>query len=368
MGCETDVLVIGGGPAGLAAAIAARQKQFRVIVVDGAKPPIEKACGEGLLPDALSALQGLGVSLRPEDGFVLRGIRFLEGETSVGADFPDEPGLGVRRVVLHQRMVERACECGVSFLWNTPVTGISEEGATAEARQIRARWIVGADGSQSRVRQWSGLERATQQRQRVARRRHYGVKPWSDSAEIHWGEDAQAYVTPVNTEEVCVVLISAKAAARFEETLRQFPKLARRVECAPSVSPERGAITAMHGLKRVHRGNVALIGDASGSVDAITGEGLSLGFSQASALAEALEAEDLARYQKAHHRSCRRARFMGNLMLWLAAKRKLRKRAMLAMEKAPEVFARMLAFHVGGASARQMASAGASLGLRLLSA
>ena len=53
---ETDVFVIGGGPAGLAAAIAARQQGLRVLVADGAKPPIDKACGEVLMPDAITAL------------------------------------------------------------------------------------------------------------------------------------------------------------------------------------------------------------------------------------------------------------------------------------------------------------------------
>jgi 2-polyprenyl-6-methoxyphenol hydroxylase-like FAD-dependent oxidoreductase len=62
---DTDVLVIGGGPAGLAAAIAARRKGFSVAVVDAAVPPIDKACGEGLMPDALSALAELGIQFLP---------------------------------------------------------------------------------------------------------------------------------------------------------------------------------------------------------------------------------------------------------------------------------------------------------------
>ena len=57
---ETDVLVIGGGPAGLAAAIAASKKGFRVAVADGAKPPIDKACGEGLMPNTVAALRDSG--------------------------------------------------------------------------------------------------------------------------------------------------------------------------------------------------------------------------------------------------------------------------------------------------------------------
>ena len=69
----TDVLVIGGGPAGLAAAIAARMKGFEVTVVDGTKPPIDKACGEGLMPDGLAALRRIGVGLGREHGASFRG-------------------------------------------------------------------------------------------------------------------------------------------------------------------------------------------------------------------------------------------------------------------------------------------------------
>ena len=59
---ETDVFVVGGGPAGLAAAIAARQRGFEVVVADSAQPPIDKACGEGLMPDGVAALARLGVA------------------------------------------------------------------------------------------------------------------------------------------------------------------------------------------------------------------------------------------------------------------------------------------------------------------
>ena len=168
MGYETDVFIVGGGPAGLAAGIAARARGFRVIVADGVAPPITKACGEGLLPDGLSALRELGVELRKSDGYPLRGIRFEDCGASVRAEFPTGEGLGLRREILHQRMMERAEECGVTLMWNTPITGLSEEGVVVGGREIRARWIIGADGSRSRVRQWSGLDNLTQRRGRSA--------------------------------------------------------------------------------------------------------------------------------------------------------------------------------------------------------
>ena len=60
---ETDVFVVGGGPAGLASAIAARRNGFDVVIADSARPPIDKACGEGLMPDGVAALRRIGVEL-----------------------------------------------------------------------------------------------------------------------------------------------------------------------------------------------------------------------------------------------------------------------------------------------------------------
>ncbi len=135
----TGVLVIGGGPAGLAAAIAARMKGFEVTVADGAKPPIDKACGEGLMPGTMAALRELGVAICPSDGQVFRGIRFVDAATSVEASFPGAGGFGVRRTTLHQKMVERAQECGITLLWNTPVAGFSSDGSILGDTVIKAR-------------------------------------------------------------------------------------------------------------------------------------------------------------------------------------------------------------------------------------
>src|ERR1700730_10093872 len=146
MGRRTDVFVVGGGPAGLAAAIAARQRGFDVTVADGAEPPIDKACGEGLMPDTLSVLRGLGVSISPSEGFAFRGVRFIGEGARVDASFPMGQGIGLRRPVLHQRMIEHADKIGVTLLWRTCVTGLSPEGVSAGGKTIRAQWIIGADG------------------------------------------------------------------------------------------------------------------------------------------------------------------------------------------------------------------------------
>jgi flavin-dependent dehydrogenase len=365
---RTDVFVIGGGPAGLAAAIAARKQGFRVTVADGAQPPIDKACGEGLLPDALAALRELGMEVSASEGYAVQGVRFLETECQVAARFPAGCAIGMRRPALHNKLVEQAQACGISLLWKTPVNAICAEGVVAAGEVVAAKWIVGADGLRSRVRRWSGLDGRAKHESRYAFRRHYRLRPWCDFMEVYWGDNAQAYVTPVGEEEVCVVLISRRKGIRFVSLEAQFPELARRLEHAEHASTERGAITVMQQLQRVYRGRVALIGDASGSVDAITGEGLCLSFRQAIALAEALEADDLRFYQDAHRRLARRPRIMGRMMLLLDGRIALRRRALRALASDAHVFSRLLAVHVGATSPAHLAAAGALLGLRFVAA
>src|SRR5215469_10639049 len=138
VGDTTDVFVVGGGPAGLAAAIPARHRGFRVVVADGAQPPIDKACGEGLMPDGLAALERLGLQLPAADAFPFRGIRFLSTKLAADALFPQGGvGLAVRRPTLHRFMIERAEQMGAALLWRTSVTGISREGVQLGNRTVR---------------------------------------------------------------------------------------------------------------------------------------------------------------------------------------------------------------------------------------
>jgi len=364
----TDVFVVGGGPSGLAAAIAARQKGFDVTVADGAAPPIEKPCGEGMMPETIAALRDLGITIGPSDGVSFRGICFAQRGARVAGDFPSGAGLGMRRTALHERLVVRAEDCGVKLLWRRPIVAIGARHVELASGRISARWIIGADGQGSRVRRWSGI--ATKQiRQRYAARRHFRVQPWSSYVEIHWSTHAQAYVTPVARDEVCIVIISGRARhASFDQSLSEFPAIREKIAFAKTTSRERGAVTSMHTLRNVQRGNVALVGDASGGVDAITGEGIRLGLRQASLLADSLVAGNLQQYEREHRALAKRPSRMAHLMLWLDRNPKLRTRVIRALQGKPELFARTLALHVGYGSARDILLTGARLGWRLLTA
>lgn len=364
---STDVFVIGGGPAGLAAAIAACQCGLRVVVADGMHPPIDKACGEGLMPDGLAALKQLGLQLPVAEAYPFRGIRFLSHTRSADAVFPNGGrGLAVRRTILHRLMSESAAQVGADLLWGTPVRGISAEGVYVGKSFVRARWIVGADGSNSRVRRWARLEACHRPQLRYAFRRHYRLAPWTDHMEVHWGQHCQGYATAVSGNQVCVALASHNPNLRLEEGLRDLPWLRKRLDGAEAVTTERGSITGNRRLKRVWRGNVALIGDAAGTVDAITGEGLGLAFSQAVALARCMESGNLTPYQAEHRRMALRPLLMARLMLTLDGRPRLQNRTLRAFQKHPRVFRRLLALHVGALPPRRLVWDGLTLGWGLL--
>ena len=341
------MFVVGGGPAGLAAAIAARRQGFSAIVADRARGPIDKACGEGLMPDGLDALRELGVSIDECETGSFRGIKFIGREGSVQADFPRGRGIGIRRLLLHRALQRHAEKLGVNTWWGVRVTGARDGEVVVDGHRIRSRWVIGADGQNSQTRKWAGLSRYVSSDRRIGVRQHFRIKPWSEFVEIHWAEVGQAYVTPIGDDEICVALISKRRFQSFDSGLSHFSELFQHLKAAPRTSRPKGAVTIYRRLNSVVRGNIALIGEASGSVDAITGEGLAMAFRQAISLSYALGKGDLSIYQAAHRDIAKRPEVMAKAMLLMDRSTWLRSRALRALDRKPGLFEKMLSIHLG---------------------
>jgi flavin-dependent dehydrogenase len=344
---SADIFVVGGGPAGLATAIAARQRGFTVAVADLRQPPIDKACGEGLMPDGVEALAAMGVHFGPREAAPFAGIRFIADGRVAEGRFGSRYGLGIRRTVLHRALVSRAAQSGVELHWGARADIDIGGGARLDGEAVRCRWVIGADGHASRVRRAAQCAPVSQ-RVRAGVRQHFRVAPWTNLVEVYWHERGQAYVTPVGSDEVGVALIGRpQAAPRIHEISQLFPGLWEKLNGRVTTSSLRGSVSASIALSAVMSRRIALVGDASGSVDAITGEGLSLAFRQANALADALAHGHPSRYPIAHRRIARMPRMMARVLVMVGEHRWLRRRVIDALAARPKAFNQLLAAHAG---------------------
>ncbi|MFG3197377.1 NAD(P)/FAD-dependent oxidoreductase [Streptomyces sp. NPDC048208] len=304
-----DVLVAGGGPAGLAAAVHARLAGLTVVVVEPRTAPVDKACGEGVMPGGVAALRALGVEAA---GRELRGIRYVDGARRAEAPFRDRPGLGVRRTTLHHALHERAVGLGVRI----------EPGKVGEVRQtpdsvtaagITARWLIAADGLHSPTRRRLGLELPGGARSRYGLRRHYRVEPWTDFVEVHWSGHGEAYVTPVADGLVGVAVLS-RVRRGYDEHLAGFPALTAALRGA-AATQVRGAGPLLQRVRRRVAGRVLLVGDAAGYVDALTGEGIALALATAEAAVRGVVAGRPERYERDWTLLTRRHRLLTRALL-----------------------------------------------------
>jgi flavin-dependent dehydrogenase len=289
-----EVVIAGGGPAGLGAAIRSAKRGFRTVVFERSGAVPDKACGEGLMPAGVRELQRLGVRV-PEDRCApFRGIRYLQEDgTILEARFADGTGLGIRRTALEEALRERAIACGAELRQGS-ILAARPRGDRIEldtaAGAIEARLIIAADGLHSALRRGAGLERPPRNLPlRFGLRRHFELPPWTDFVEVYWEAGLEAYVTPVSARSVNVAFLRDRAGSEdFDALLRRFPRLGGRLAGAPLISETRGAGPLLQQVSAVHAERLALLGDAAGYVDAITGQGLSLAFAASGLLVDAL--------------------------------------------------------------------------------
>lgn len=336
-----DLIVAGGGPAGLVTALHAARAGLEVVVCEPRRAPVDKACGEGLLPGALRNLAALDVQ---PSGIPFRGIRYLQNRVVAQAEFPAGPGLGVRRTRLHADLAAAVTAAGVEIR-PARIRDVDQDGDRVRTAGLTGRYLVAADGLhstlRSRVTGPATARGGPPYARRWGIRAHFAVAPWSDFVEVYWSEHAEAYVTPVASDCVGVALLGTQRAT-YEQTLASFPGLAARLPTEPLDAP-LGAGPFRQRVRRRVAGRILLVGDAAGYVDALTGEGLALAFECAAALVGRVREGRPGRYEADHRRITRRYRVLTTSLLWAAARPRLRSRIVPAAAMHPHLFRRAVA-------------------------
>ncbi len=209
----------------------------------------------------------------------------------------------MRRTALHAALRRRVAEAGIEVV-DRPVREVVDAGDHVLVDGEPSRHLVAADGLHSPVRRMLGLDRPSPRRRRYGQRAHAALEPWTDLVEVHWSAVTEAYVTPVARREVGIAVLGSERRP-LRELLEQFPALGDRLGDLP-LSAVRGAGPLRQRSRRRVAGRVLLVGDAAGYFDALTGEGIAVGLSEARAAVDAMVAGDPARYETAWRRIRRR--------------------------------------------------------------
>jgi flavin-dependent dehydrogenase len=203
--------------------------------------------------------------------------------------------------------------------------------------ELRARYLVAADGLHSPIRRSLGLEMSTGGSRRGGIRRHMQIAPWTDHVEVHWGPGTEAYVTPVADDCVGIAILTSQRGG-FDSHLSKFPALEERVR-GHAHGPDMAAGPLRQKVRSRVAGRVLLVGDAAGYVDALTGEGLGIAFGGAELAVECVGADRPGDYDRKWRRMSRRYRLLTAAVLQASEYGPLRSRIVPAAAALPKVFA-----------------------------
>ena len=348
---SSDILIVGGGPTGLSAAIFCALKGLQAEVWEPKSGIIDKACGEGLMPAAIEKLQNMGVQINTSHEFL--GIRYIEHGLIAEGHFPQGPGQGVRRLVLHEALMQRAKELGVRFQQRKLQNIHSEKDYIVADGQIFS-YALAADGLNSPIRRNLGLDLPPKRPKRLGMRRHYAQKPWSSFVEVYWSPQAEAYVTPVSDNQVGVAILYYKdihlsqdiSQSKYDQLLQLFPDLCEKLQGEPS-SILRGAGHFERRSKTKVHGRILLIGDAGGYLDPLTGEGIRLGLDTAEAAVECISHHQPQKYNRLWKIHTLKYWVLTDGLLFIRRFSILRKLIVPTMHRLPRIFSRIIGMLAG---------------------
>jgi 2-polyprenyl-6-methoxyphenol hydroxylase-like FAD-dependent oxidoreductase len=363
-----DALVVGAGPAGASLALRLARAGRTCLLVDGARAPQDKVCGEGIMPSGVAALSELGLLERVAAvGRPFYGVRYrLPDGTCAQARFPKgASALGVRRRVLHEALLDAAeAEPNVDLrlgVWArdvaAPKPGDSSVGLRVGDERVEAPVLVGADGCRSSVRRVWGLDPHVPKRRRFGVRAHFAHAP-GELVEVFVGGTHELYLTPVADDLTCVALLVdgphlAPLQGRLEAGLREL--LAGAGYGPLAAAEPRGRVAALGPLglspRAAHGERLMLVGDAGGAIDPITGEGVALALVTAAIAAEVLEgcyaanafdARALSQWTRRRRRAVRPLAAVTRLVLGLSRRPAHAARVVRNLARSPRTFERLL--------------------------
>jgi flavin-dependent dehydrogenase len=314
---QCDVLVIGAGPAGSSVANQLARAGFAVRLADKKDFPRHKPCGEFLSPQCLPFLQDLGASIEALGPRLVRGMQMSGyGQTALGRfrRVGDRPaftlaGFGVRRERFDQMLLEGARAAGAEWLPRHEFVRLlrDDNGRIAGARlrdaggaeiDCRARFVVGADGVHSRIARELGVQRPTPWLDQFALVAHYRGVPGQPCAEVHLLPGGFFAATTVDDGIFSVNLIVPRKTLRSRDAadwdgfvashFAAAPGMAERLRGGERIERWRGIGPLAHTTTAQTFPGCALVGDACGYVDPLTGEGIYFSLFAARALASAL--------------------------------------------------------------------------------
>ncbi len=303
-----DVLVVGGGPAGAATAYWLAEAGHDVVVVEKKRFPREKTCGDGLTPRAVKQLTDMGLYHRLTDFHRFDGLRAVAHDITLELRWPEHPtfpdhGFVVRRRDLDEMVAEHAVKAGATVFEETEATqpllnhghvagAVVRDGKRGETRELRARYVVIADGSLSRFGRALGTARDRSYPQGMAIRGYFESPrhddPWIESAldvRARNGASLPGYgwIFPVGdgTINVGVGLLSTFRDWKSVNTTHLMSEFAATAPGYWGISPEAscgpptGGRIPMAGSVHPKVGPTwAVVGDAAGSVNPFNGEGI----------------------------------------------------------------------------------------------
>jgi len=342
---DCDVLVVGAGPAGSAAAAALAAQGRDVLLVESRSHPRAKACAEYASPRIVEELRRLGLADQAwqQDALPLSGMRVIQGADAVDIRYRDEDGprsaWGLDRMAFDATLAAHAVERGARLLehtafedvhWRGGVGGIGGrvKGAlvrTADGRlSVRCRWLIGADGARSRVAQRLSLERWVRVPRRLGLVAHYqGIPELAESGEMHVGPGWYVGLAPLAGERLNVGMAlpmdgdqRRDAGRRFQAAIDGIPGVAERLRGRKRLTPISGASPIGHRVARAAGRGWMLVGDAAGFIDPFTGEGIYRALRSARAAAEALALD--GEHASARYLAARRHAFAAkDALTWL---------------------------------------------------